>query len=182
MMQTRTLRSCLAVCGLFVLIYDASAAADLWIRDDINDVGNEPNNQSAVLYLSDDIWVRRLADPNYDPQPFPCNSPSWVPLPHEGPCYRDPKTGSPNYMYVRVRNRGNTSSSGTETLHVYWAKASTGLNWPGDWNDHIANPCGGTPRLYGYEVTKPRSNAVNVSVSVRNDYVNAIQTIDTASF
>ena len=59
------------------------AAADLWIRDDANDVGNEPNNQSPVYYLSDDIWVRRLADPNYDPHPFLHNNPTWVPLPHE---------------------------------------------------------------------------------------------------
>ncbi|MBM3846290.1 MAG: hypothetical protein FJ405_08395 [Verrucomicrobia bacterium] len=106
----------------------ANAAADLWIRDDSNDLGNEPNNDSTVFCLSDDIWVRRQADPNYDPQPFPAASPTWTPLPHEGPCYRDPKTSSPNYIYVRVRNRGSTASAGTETLHVYWAKASTGLS------------------------------------------------------
>jgi tyrosinase-like protein/Big-like domain-containing protein len=158
------------------------AAADLWIRDDVNDVGNEPNNQSPVYYLSDDIWVRRLADPNYDPHPFLHNNPTWVPLPHEGPCYRDPKTSSPNYMYVRIRNRGNTASSGNETLHVYWAKASTGLSWPGDWNDHLDNPCGGADRLYGYEVTKPRKSGAAASNTERTDYVTAIQTIDTASF
>src|SRR4030095_15578725 len=116
---------------------EALATPDLWIRDDISDVGNEPNNQSPTLYLSDDIWVRRTADVNYDPHPFPSGSPTWVPQPHQGPCYRDPKTSSPNYLYVRIRNRGNTASSGTETLHVYWAKASTGLSWPGDWNDHL---------------------------------------------
>ena len=48
---------CLAalVCG----VTSAFAAADLWIRDDINDVGNEPNNQSAILYLSEN-WVASL--------------------------------------------------------------------------------------------------------------------------
>ena len=179
---TRSIRH--AVSGLILAAgsFAAQGAADLWIRDDISDVGNEPNNQSALLYLSDDIWIRRLPDPNYDPQPFPSGSPTWIPQPHEGPCYRDPKSSSPNYIYVRVRNRGSTASSGTETLHVYWAKASTGLNWSSDWNDHLANPCGGPLRLYGYEVTKPRSNAANVAVSVRNDYVTAVQTIDTASF
>ena len=184
-MKNRFLPLCLAWCGLWLLggiVPLARGAADLWIRDDITDVGNEPNNQSAILYLSDDIWIRRLADPNYDPQPFPSGSPTWTPLPHEGPCYRDPKTGSPNYIYVRVRNRGSSASSGTETLHVYWAKASTGLNWPGDWNDHLANPCGGTPRLYGYEVTKPRKNGATASATEMADYVTAIQTIDTAGF
>lgn len=172
------------VLGGFLFLGEATVSAqpDLWIRDDINDVGNEPNIQSPLLYLSDDIWIRRLADPNYDPQPFPCNSPAWIPLPHEGPCYRDPKTGSPNYIYVRVRNRGSTASSGTETLHVYWAKASTGLNWAGDWNDHLANPCGGAPRLYGYEVTKPRKNGATASPSEMSDYVEAITNINTATF
>src|SRR5688500_12518726 len=168
-MKTKRVMLCQTLCAL--LIQTASAQSDLWIRDDASHLGIEPNNLSAVLYLSDDIWVRRLADPNYDPQPFPTASPTWVALPHEGPCYRDPKTSSPNYMYVRVRNRGSASSSGNETLHVYWAKASTGLNWPGDWNDHLADPCAtGTPRLYGYEITKPRRNAATAPVSVRNDF------------
>jgi hypothetical protein len=158
------------------------AVPDLWIRDDPADTGAEPNNSSPILYLSDDIWVRRAADPNYDPQPFPCASPTWTPLPHQGPCYRDPKASSPNYIYVRVRNRGTTTSSGTETLHVYWSKASTGLVWPTHWNDYLASICPGPPRLYGYEVTKPRRNAATVSATVRNDYVNAVQTIDTAAF
>ena len=109
--------------------------ADLWIRDDALDVGNEPNNQSTDFYKSDDIWVRRQPDPSYDPRPFPSATPSWVPLPHEGPCYRDPKVSSPNYIYVRIRNRGGAASTGNETLHVYWAKASTGLNWSSDWNE-----------------------------------------------
>ncbi|HEU0009528.1 MAG TPA: tyrosinase family protein [Verrucomicrobiae bacterium] len=180
-MKCKSLRFCQALCGLVLLstTIAAQGQADLWIRDDILDVGIEPNTVSLYLHLSDDIWVRRLADPNYDPQPFPSSSPTWTPLPHEGPCYRDPKASSPNYIYVRVRNRGTSASSGTETLHVYWAKASTGLNWPGDWNDHVANPCGfAQPRLYGYEVTKPRSNAATVAVSVRNDYIAAVQTID----
>jgi len=83
---------------------------------------------------------------------------------------------------VRVRNRGNSASSGNETLHVYWAKASTGLAWPVDWNDHLDNPCGGAPRLYGYEVTKPRKNGATASNVDQMDYVAAIQMIDTAAF
>jgi len=182
-MKTKSFRLCLVLCGLILPIGGpVFGAADLWMRDDPSDLGTEPNTLSPVLYLSDDIWVRRLPDPNYDPQPFPTSSPTWVPLPHQGPCYRDPKTSSPNYLYVRVRNRGNSASSGTETLHVYWAKASTGLGWPGDWNDHLANPCGGPLRLYGYEVTKPRKNGASASAGEKADYVSAIQTIDTATF
>ncbi len=155
----------------------------LWIRDDINDLGNEPNNETTYFYISDDIWVRRQADPNYDPTPYPTGAPTWVPLPHEGPCYRDPKTSSPNFIYVRIRNRGNAPSSGTETLHVYWAKASTGLGWSGDWIDHVETPsCGGPPKLYGYEVTKPRKSAVAATAGEQADYVTAVQTINAAPY
>ena len=170
--------------GLLLQVIGSSlqAAPDLWIRDDAADTGAEPNVLSPVLYLSDDIWVRRVADPNYDPTPFPSGSPTWTPLPHQGPCYRDPKASSPNYMYIRIRNRGDTTSSGTETLHAYWAKASTGLSWPTDWVDHLDNPCPGPDRLYGYEITKPRKSGVAATVAERNAYVDAIQQIDTASF
>src|SRR5437899_3788837 len=70
----------------------AQGAGDLWMRDDSSDVGDEPNVLSTLFYVSDDIWVRRLPDPNYDPHPFSLSSPTWSPLPHEGPCYRDPKS------------------------------------------------------------------------------------------
>jgi len=157
----------------------AASGGDLWIRDDALDVGNEPNNESSDFYKSDDIWVRRLPDANYDPRPFPAASPPWAPLPHEGPCYRDPKKSSPNYIYVRIRNRGETSSTGSETLHVYWAKASTGLGWSGDWIDHFETPtCGGPQKLYGFEVTKPRKNGATATAQERSDYITAIQTIN----
>ena len=65
---------------------------------------------------------------------------------------------------------------------MYWAKASTGLSWPGDWNDHLANPCGGAPRLYGYEVTKARKNAATATIQEQNDYVAAVQAINAAPY
>ena len=163
--------------------------ADLWIRDDVSDVGNEPNLQTTYFWISDDIWVRRLRDPNYDPHPFLTASPTWTPLPHEDSCYRDPKSSSPNYIYVRIRNRGGQPSSGTETLHVYWAKASTGLSWGtgvagnSDWIDHMETPaCSVTPRLYGYEVTKPRKSGATATAQEKSDYVAAIQAINTTTY
>src|SRR5438876_9880144 len=108
-MKTKSL--CLGQVFMGLLLIGGSVAlaqspADLFIRDDINDVGNEPNNQTTYFYISDDIWVRRMADPNYDPTPFPSATPPWTPLPYEDPCYRDPKTSSPNFIYVRIRNIG----------------------------------------------------------------------------
>ena len=130
-MKTKCFQLCRALVGLAFLSNGLALAqpADLWIKDDGLDIGQEPNTQSLCMWCSVDIWVRRQPDPGYDPTPFPTSAPPWTPLPHEDPCYRDPKTSSPNYIYVRIRNIGGSPSSGTETLHVYWAKANTGLNW-----------------------------------------------------
>jgi hypothetical protein len=106
------------------------AAQDLYIRDTPLDTGIEPDPDPSWMFLSDDIWVRTSPDPGYQPYAFPQGSPPWTPLPHENPEYRDPKYSVPNYVYVRVRNRGSSPSTGTERLRVYWTKASTGTGWP----------------------------------------------------
>src|SRR5260370_13848447 len=134
-MKANHFRRCRAILGLALLssvLNTAQSQPDLWIKDDGLDIGQEPNIQTACMYCSVDIWVRRQADPNFDPTPFLTASPPWTPQPHQDPCYRDPKTSSPNYIYVRIRNIGSSASSGTETLHVYWANANTGLNLSSD--------------------------------------------------
>lgn len=105
----------------------AQPSPDLYMKDTPADTGVEPNPNPGPMWVSEDIWVRTSPDLGYRPQPFPEATPSWVPLPHENPEYRDPKYGLPNYIYIRVRNRGTAASAGTERLRVYWAKASTGL-------------------------------------------------------
>src|SRR6267143_6007358 len=114
------------------LSVNALAAPDLYIKDTPADTGVEPNPDTGPMWISEDIWVRTTPDPNYQPYPFPEASPTWIPATHQNPEYRDPKYSVPNYVYVRVHNRGTTASSGTEQLQVYWAKASTGLAWPTD--------------------------------------------------
>lgn len=168
------------VTGILALaaIPSLQAAADLYIRDTPADTGIEPNPDPGPMWVSEDIWVRNNPDPGYLPYPFPEASPPWVPLAHQNPEYRDPKYAVPNYVYVRVRNRGNTASSGTERLRVYWAKASTGLAWPAQWVDYVANNCGSS-KLYGIELTKPRKNAGTATAAERNAYRNAITNIGT---
>jgi len=166
-----------------LVVATAEAAPDLFIKDCPADAGTEPNAACASYYLSEDIWVRQTPIAGYQLAPFGAD-PAWlsavVPL-HQNPEYRDPKFSRPNFVYVRVRNRGSTASAGTERLRVYWAKASTGLNWPGQWVDYTANHCGPN-KLYGIEITKPRKNAATASLSERTDYVNAINAIDTSAF
>ncbi len=151
---------------------------DLYIKDTPLDVGNEPNGDPGPMWVTEDIWVRNQPDPGYQPYPFPELTPPWTPLAHENPEYRDPKYSTPNYVYVRVRNRGTAASTGTERLRLYWAKASTGLGWPTQWVDYLANNCGPT-KLYGMEVTKPRKNAATATAAERDAYRDAILAIGT---
>ena len=98
---------------------------DLWSKDTSDDTGAEPNTSAQPMYLSDDIWVRRQNDglSNQD---------------HENPEYRT-AGGSPNYVYVRVRNRAcNGNQAGT--VRLYWAKASSGLSWPAPWDGSVTAP------------------------------------------
>lgn len=105
-------------------LVDATAAVqlartkgiDLYIKDTVADTGEEPNTVSANMWSSTDIWVRHLPDGQTG---------------HQNPEYYPP---NPNYVYVRVRNRGCTTSSGNDELHLYWSKAGTSMNWPDDWN------------------------------------------------
>ena len=126
--QTATWLAALLLASIF-LPRETQAAADLYIKDTPADVGVEPNPDTGPMWISDDIWVRQNPFPGYLPYAF-SSDPAWLtavsPL-HENPEYRDPKYSKPNYIYVRVRNRGSSASSGTERLRVYWAKASTGL-------------------------------------------------------
>lgn len=160
----------------------AFAAPDLYMKDTPADTGVEPNPDPGPMWVTEDIWVRQDPFPGYQPYPFVAD-PAWLsavsPL-HQNGEYRDPKSSRPNYIYVRVRNRGSTASVGTERLRVYWAKASTGLAWPTHWVDYIASHCGPN-RLYGIELTKPRRNAADPGVTAAelNEYRDAIIAVGT---
>ena len=180
------LLSTLVINLLHVPVRTRAAGPDLYSRDTPLDTGIEPNPDLGAMWVSEDIWVRNVADPNYQPFPFPEGAPTWTPLPHENPEYRDPKSGKPNYVYVRVRNRGDSPTAGTEKLRIFWAKASTGLGWPIQWGggpwtqevDYMASNCGPS-KQFGAEVTKPRKNAATVTAAERNAYRDAILAIGT---
>jgi hypothetical protein len=98
-------------------------AADLWMQDNADDVGAEPDTSSLPMYISDDIWVRNSPDglTNQD--------------------HQNPNGGLTNYVYVRVRNRACTAAaSQSGTLRLYWAKASSSLSWPAPWDGSVTSP------------------------------------------
>ncbi len=102
---------------------------DLYIKDGPLDLGIEPNTFTEHMWVSEDIWIRNEND----------NS-----LEHENPEYKS--NGQPNYIKVRVINKGCEPSTGTETLTMNWAKANTNLIYPENWDGTLNNgthPLGG---------------------------------------
>lgn len=101
---------------------------DLWSKDTWADVGDETNPDTGPMWISQDIWVRTQQDGFANPHQ------------HQNPEYRDSilYPYNPNYIYVMVRNRGGCYASGQ--LKTYWAKASTGLNWPTQWINYFVGP------------------------------------------
>lgn len=86
-------------------------AVDLYIRDNLEDTGKEPNNTSDVLWLSPDIWIRNQMDGIEE---------------HENPFISSDHLGA--IIYVRIHNRGKADFNGSNKwLHLYWARAATGL-------------------------------------------------------
>jgi len=164
------------------------SAQDAFIRDNPGDTGIEPNPSTGPMWTSPDIWVRRNPDPNWVPYPHPTASPTWTPQAHQNPEYRESDFAQPNYVYVRVTNRGTSATSGAERLRVYWAKASTGLNWPNHWtgapgnsdaDTYYANDCG-VWRVFGKEITKPRKEGSTATDDEKQIYADAVAALDSA--
>lgn len=92
-------------------------AVDLYIKDNDEDTGKEPNLTTDVFWDSPSIWVRNKADGIEE---------------HENPYYT--KDHPYAIIYVKVHNRGKKDYKGGKYLHMYWALASTGLTakaWKG---------------------------------------------------
>lgn len=120
---------------------------DLFIKDNYEDTGKEPNVSTDIFYDSPSIWVRN-ADDNIEE--------------HENPVFdiTHPKC----FAYVRIHNRGRIKYEGGKYLHMYWAKASLNFSlrtWTGQetYNDI---PTGGhfggvaiPPIEAGYSVVVP---------------------------
>lgn len=112
----------------------SSDTLDLLIRDSPEDIGVEPNTVTQHMWTSEDIWIRNIDDNG---------------LEHQNPKYRIPfgTLVAPNFIYVRVINKSCVASLGIETLTVNWAKASTALGWPENWDGSLQNvgnhPLGG---------------------------------------
>jgi hypothetical protein len=92
----------------------ARRAIDLFVTDSPSDTGDIPS--PIPHWESPDIWVRN-GDPALGDDPE---------LGHQPPI-----NGVPNYLYVRVRNRGlQPAAAGTFTLETFRCDPGTGMIWP----------------------------------------------------
>ncbi|MBW6537843.1 MAG: S8 family serine peptidase, partial [Mariniphaga sp.] len=100
------------------------SGVDLYIRDLEDDFGIEPNEAEAgtPMWISPDIWIRNQND-------------GTVNQIHENPEY---SATNPVYVYLRVTNKGEETSTGNEKLHLYWAKAGTDLVWKDYWDGSVS--------------------------------------------
>lgn len=83
----------------------------VYIRDNFEDTGKEPNISTDVFWNSPDIWIRNIDD-NVEE--------------HENPILSIDHPGA--FVYARVHNRGKKAINNNKWLHLYWGKASTGLS------------------------------------------------------
>lgn len=127
-----------AIVASDALVPPPGFTADLWSQNTSVDIGDEPDAASAAMWLSDDIWVR-------------CQDDGIVNQEHQNPEFR--AGGAPNWVYVRVRNRGCAAAASGDAL-LYWAKASTALSWPAPWDGSVTSPA-----LMGGQIgTSPSGN------------------------
>jgi subtilisin family serine protease len=93
---------------------------DVFIKDRNKDFGNEvsPYHWQADRDESPDIWVRNQKD-GYENRTT------------EEPEYN---SSSPVFVYVKVRNKSCSNSTGNEDVSLYWSKASSWSSWPENWD------------------------------------------------
>lgn len=98
------------------VVAESASAVDLYVRDSLADTGTQPS--PVPHWTSPDIWVRNAAPADGD-------------NPELG--HQPPINGMPNYLYVRVHNRGtDTLAAGAATVRTYRCDPGTGMIWPND--------------------------------------------------
>lgn len=103
-------------------------SGDLVLRDNVSDVGIEPNYQSDDILGWNDIWQspdlwNRTSQPNLN------NAADRV---HQNPEFNATATNY-NYLCARITNRGCSATPIGASIQLYWTRARSGEVWPTDW-------------------------------------------------
>jgi carboxypeptidase T len=98
--------------------------ADVYIRDNLQDTGQEPLAGGGISRSPDiNHYRNKLANPQATLGSAAAQG--------QDDLFEDIEYGQPNYIYVRLQNRGS-SASGVE-VDIYWTRPST-LPTPASWN------------------------------------------------
>ncbi len=94
---------------------------DLYMKNTNDDLGCEPFEGTGNIWQSPDLINKRTY---YDP--------ATVSMTEEGVLY----STDTNYMYVKIRNRGNVDYLATDSgsVALYWTRARTGEDWQTHWD------------------------------------------------
>ncbi len=87
------------------------SAVDLYIKDNDQDTGVEPNITTDKFWCSPSIWVRNQNDSIEE---------------HENPIYTPDHLSSMIYIWVHNRGKERYNGSG-KWVHTYWTQAATGI-------------------------------------------------------
>ena len=79
---------------------------DSYIKDNLADIGTEPNNTTNILWNSPNIWLRNNAD--------------------NGTTHQNAVSGT-NYVYVKVQNKGCVASDPKDRVEIYQTVNTWGL-------------------------------------------------------
>lgn len=125
--------------------------SNLYIKDNTDDYGGEPNNTTEYSYISPDIWIEDMSGNIVDH----CIS-------------------NENYnVCVRIKNNGNLASSGEELLYLHWSKAVIGGQWPNSWTNESYYDCDGTLVNVGGYIT-PEEGFVLPVIDAYDEYIARI--------
>jgi len=121
---------------------------DLYISDCTQDFGDEPSFVCEdVVWNSPDIWIRNDLDNITQ---------------NQNPIYKS--NGEPNYIYVRVKNRGCVQSEINDKLQLHWTKANTSFALPNYWNGTELNingvPLGGSLEAINLPSIEPNGEVI----------------------
>lgn len=120
---------------------------DLYVRDSVADIGNEPSGVSR-MWVSPDIWIEDMDGNKVDP--------------HGNDVYN---------VCVRVHNKSDYPSSGREVLLLNWTKGGLDLDWNGCWFGMKFFDCDGWKVPRGSYVNDARGTAIPIIQPHRSEVV-----------
>jgi len=121
--------------------------SDLYVRDSVADIGNEPSGVSR-MWVSPDIWIEDMDGNKVDP--------------HGNDVYN---------VCVRVHNKSDYPSSGREVLLLNWTKGGLDLDWNGCWFGMKFFDCDGWKVPRGSYVNDARGTAIPIIQPHRSEVV-----------